>query len=524
MRRLELLVLLFAMLPLASTSFAAANSGRGKKAPRASKGGGSGKGFGASPSSPPPSSGKKKKRSAAATLPNLSNERTASLEKKLASDHEANCAKAAQLWATCDDDATSAYSGGWEAYPAPSGGVSPGNMPYGTDRLLLKSAAPLLSADDCQALIDQMEAHGAVNGWDARYPVSGFTREVNVADIPESVALLNRALRSCLLPAAAAEFNAFAASELRVNEALVVKYDASTGNNCLPVHQDFSLLTINVALSERADFTGGGTWFQHNDLTLLADRGEAVMHAGGIPHCGVPVASGARYQLVLFVLSTKFADVAGRLQAIGAASGAKKGGTERDNPLLDLELSDTALRAASRLNPLDAETWSQLAHNRRRAGELAEACRAFERVVSLSAECDFAALTSLAQVRSELNQPDESLRLLQRALEVGAPPSPSAAQETLAAQHDAGMALMALGRHEDAGLVFEAVVDADPSASASWSALGLCLTELGQPEAALACQRQVLAIAAAAAAAKEREQAAASSAADEEKDVDLPGS
>ena len=67
------------------------------------------------------------------------------------------------------------------------------------------------------------------------------------------------------------EFDAFGASELRVNEALVVKYDASTGNNCLPVHQDFSLLTINVALSERADFTGGGTWFQHSDLTLLAD-------------------------------------------------------------------------------------------------------------------------------------------------------------------------------------------------------------------------------------------------------------
>ena len=147
-----------------------------------------------------------------------------------------------------------------------------------------------------------------------------------MADIPESVALLNRALSASLLPAAAAEFDAFSASELRVNEALVVKYDASTGNNCLPVHQDFSLLTLNVALSERADFTGGGTWFQHSDLTLLADRGECVMHAGGIPHSGVPVASGTRYQLVLFVLSTQFADVAERLKAIGAETGAKRQG------------------------------------------------------------------------------------------------------------------------------------------------------------------------------------------------------
>ena len=97
---------------------------------------GTGKGFGASPpsSSPPASGGKKRKRAAAATLPNLPAERTASLEKQLASDHEANCTKAAELWATCDDGAPSAYSGGWEAFPAPSGGVSPGNAPYGTDQ------------------------------------------------------------------------------------------------------------------------------------------------------------------------------------------------------------------------------------------------------------------------------------------------------------------------------------------------------------------------------------------------------
>ena len=68
------------------------------------------------------------------------------------------------------------------------------------------------------------------------------------------------------------------------------------------------------------------------------------------------------------------------------------------------------------------------------------------------------AFPPLAQVRSELEQPEESLRLLQRALEVGAPPSPSAARETLTAQHDAGMVLMTLGRHEDAGLVFPSPV------------------------------------------------------------------
>ena len=68
------------------------------------------------------------------------------------------------------------------------------------------------------------------------------------------------------------------------------------------------------------------------------------------------------------------------------------------------------------------------------------------------------------------------------------------AAEMLSAQHNAGMALLRLGRAEDAGLVLEGVIQADPEAAESWAALGVCMAELGQPEAALACQRQVVAL------------------------------
>ena len=113
-------------------------------------------------------------------------------------------------------------------------------------------------------------------------------------------------------------------------------------------------------------------------------------------------------------------------------------------------------------------------------------------MLELSKRRDFAALTSLAALRTEQGRPADSLALLEQAIAIGAPPSPSAAKEDLLAQHDAGMALVQLGRHEDAVLIFKAVTDADPTAEASWSALGVCLTELGQLEAALTCQRQVL--------------------------------
>ena len=61
-------------------------------------------------------------------------------------------------------------------------------------------------------------------------------------------------------------------------------------------------------------------------------------------------------------------------------------------------------------------------------------------------------------------------------------------------QHNIGMDLMAEKKYDEAGLAFEAVINVDPDAVDSWSALGVCMTELGQPDAALMCQKQVLRI------------------------------
>ena len=58
--------------------------------------------------------------------------------------------------------------------------------------------------------------------------------------------------------------------------------------------------------------------------------------------------------------------------------------------------------------------------------------------------------------------------------------------------HNRGMALMAEGKYDYAGLEFEKALDLDNDALDSWSALGVCMSKLGQTEAALVCQRQVL--------------------------------
>ncbi len=54
------------------------------------------------------------------------------------------------------------------------------------------------------------------------------------------------------------------------------------------------------------------------------------------------------------------------------------------------------------------------------------------------------------------------------------------------------MALLALGAAEEAAVIFDGVVEADPKARDSWAGLGVAMAELGQADAALRCQQAVL--------------------------------
>ena len=99
--------------------------------------------------------------------------------------------------------------------------------------------------------------------------------------------------------------------------------------------------------------------------------------------------------------------------------------------------------------------------------------------------------------------------------------APTARERTYLEQspHNTGMALLSEGKFEEAGLSFEKALDLDPDAIETWSALGVCMTELGQPDAAIVCQKHVLRLRASqdhgdASTAKEAEFAALASDAD----------
>ena len=89
---------------------------------------------------------------------------------------------------------------------------------------------------------------------------------------------------------------------LRVADAFVVKYDAANGQKALAKHRDGSVLSFNIALNERCEYVGGGTWFEGLGQSIPIDQGHVCCHASGVLHGGHPITEGIRYILVAFVI------------------------------------------------------------------------------------------------------------------------------------------------------------------------------------------------------------------------------
>ena len=170
-RRLHVLLLLLLALHCSH-----AKKGRPVRRPAKSSGGGFGRAA-RTPASKPGGFGP-----TAARAPVVPPKPRSSLETKLLQEHTTNCAMAKQTFAVCADDAGACtYTAGWEPFSAPADAVAPGNAPYATDALLRRSRGALLSEHECASLVGAMEAHGATQGWDQRYPLAGYTREVKVS-------------------------------------------------------------------------------------------------------------------------------------------------------------------------------------------------------------------------------------------------------------------------------------------------------------------------------------------------------
>ena len=183
---------------------------------------------------------------------------------------------------------------------------------------------PLLSADECAAVVREAEAWGARNGWTTDRHVSFPTTDIPLRHLPNLQRLWNESLfprveaaqRAALgltpAPAAATphdggvDAGASAGAEAEAEaeritplDVFVVKYSAA-GQRELAVHRDNGLLTFSLLLNPPTDFEGGGTYFERRGRVYRPSQGVGVLHSALARHAGYPISGGERYVLVGF--------------------------------------------------------------------------------------------------------------------------------------------------------------------------------------------------------------------------------
>jgi len=187
----------------------------------------------------------------------------------------------------------------------------------GADRkgAVFRSRESLIPPEECAEVIRLVEAHAERSGgWSTARHVQAPTTDVPVSEVPELRKWFDDKLEKTLFPMLAARYPSLvpAATDLRVMDAFVVRYDANAQAS-LPVHQDENSLSFTIALNDATEYEGGGTCFESlrpateptaafAPTTLNAARaGGVVAFPGKLRHGGAPVTKGRRYIIPLFI-------------------------------------------------------------------------------------------------------------------------------------------------------------------------------------------------------------------------------
>ena len=174
------------------------------------------------------------------------------------------------------------------------------------DHLIHTSEWPMLSSRECDAIVAEAEEWAArKGGWTSTRHFNHPTIDIPLVELPRTREFLNtEGLPNRIYPLLGNAFEKSLPSwrALRVADAFIVKYDAAGGQTMLAPHRDGSVLSFNIALNERCEYEGGGTWFAGLGESVPIDKGHVCAHASGVLHGGHPITSGVRYILVAFVI------------------------------------------------------------------------------------------------------------------------------------------------------------------------------------------------------------------------------
>ena len=162
------------------------------------------------------------------------------------------------------------------SFPGPSylgaDALPPDN--FGADELARVTIKPLISAAECASMIADAEAHASWHtaGRSAHY-ASRAGASVSILDLPDALALVNERLLPALLPALGDAFpTGMLNADIRLQEARLVKSNATAGQTELGMHRDGPVVTATVALNAPQEYEGGGTLIEASRRTARPTR------------------------------------------------------------------------------------------------------------------------------------------------------------------------------------------------------------------------------------------------------------
>ena len=263
---------------------------------------------------------------------------------------------------------------------------APGSLPDFAEtipREVLVTDPPLLSKEECARAVAWAEEHfSQEGGWPVQksgdYDVAGCW----IRDVPHLREWFVRTAQNRLFPLLQRAFPDFVddPTDLCVDQTYLFRYTPETGGRT-GVHTDAGCLSFTIALNSNQEYTGGGTWFEGlqapNDQSesqgtatpkknvLEMDVGQVTVRPGGIKHAGHAVESGVRYVIGGFCMNRKKPEPVRMLLTPGSQE-------EADASQI------AALEAALAINPQFIGSYTQLANELKRHGQIDQAQEVLE--------------------------------------------------------------------------------------------------------------------------------------------------
>jgi len=159
--------------------------------------------------------------------------------------------------------------------------------------------APIMEAKYCNKLINDVLHYTSYNNWIEVGSHNYLEKCVQLSRINKN--LFNMVIDRCKNLA-----NVIWRYDMNklIHEDKVFIVKQTSKKESIPIHMDNSTITFKIQLSNREDFSGGGTWFKKWNRTLNPEQGLCNIYYSGITNTDMKLEGGTRYILVVYLRYT----------------------------------------------------------------------------------------------------------------------------------------------------------------------------------------------------------------------------